>query len=354
MIADIANQLMEEDTRMSPSNKDDMLYIGIDLGTSRSVVSASNGNRKWIDSYVGWPKDFVARKMLGKRVLFGEEALEHRLALDLSRPLQNGVIKEGTERDEAAVEALIGHLIAMADAGSDTEICVAVGVPAEALKVNKFAIRNAISKYAKKMMVVSEPFSVAYGLGALDNTMIIDIGAGTVDFCIMHGTVPLEEDQRSLLTAGDYVDEQLYKLLSEKHPEADFTLNQVRRMKEQHGFVGSSKRRVKIQAPVEGKFTEFDITEEMRRACESIMPAIVETAIDLIAGFDPEFQANVRGNIIVAGGGSQMNGLEEYLAEATKQFEACTFTCINDPLYAGADGALELATDMPEEFLEKL
>ena len=88
---------------MSSSTKDKMLYIGIDLGTSRSVVSASNGNRKWVESYVGWPKDFVAKKMLGKRVLFGSEALEHRLALNLSRPLQNGVIKEGTERDDAAV-----------------------------------------------------------------------------------------------------------------------------------------------------------------------------------------------------------------------------------------------------------
>jgi rod shape-determining protein MreB len=339
---------------MSPSKKDNMLYIGIDLGTSRSVVSASNGNRKWVESYVGWPKDFVAKKMLGKQVLYGSEALEHRLALNLSRPLQNGVLKEGTERDEAAVRELIGHLIELADVGTDNEICVAVGVPAEALKVNKIAIRNAISQYAKNLMVVSEPFSVAYGLGTLDNTMILDIGAGTVDFCIMHGTVPMEEDQRSILMAGDYVDEQLLKLLSEKHPEADFSLNMARRFKEKHGFVGGSKRRVKVEAPVDGIFTEFDITEEMRRACESPMPAIVETVIDLIASFDPEFQENVRKNIIVAGGGSQLSGLDTYLTEATRQFEPCTFTCINDPLYAGADGALELAVDMPEEFLEKL
>jgi rod shape-determining protein MreB len=339
---------------MSPSKKDNMLYIGIDLGTSRSVVSASNGNRKWEESYVGWPKDFVAKKMLGKRVLFGSEALEHRLALNLSRPLEHGVLREGTEQDEAAVQELIGHLIELADVGPDNEVCVAVGVPAEALKVNKIAIKNAISEHAKKLMVVSEPFSVAYGLGALDNAMIIDIGAGTVDFCIMHGTVPLEEDQRSILTAGDYVDTQLLRLLTEKHPEADFSLNMVRRFKEKHGFVGESKRRVKIQAPVDGKFTEFDITEEMRKACESPMPAIVETVIDLIGSFDPEFQERVRKNIVVAGGGSQLNGLDSYLTEATRQFEACTFTCIDDPLYAGADGALQLATDMPEEFLEKL
>jgi rod shape-determining protein MreB len=339
---------------MSSSKKDNMLYVGIDLGTSRSVVAASNGNRKWVESYVGWPRDFVAKKMLGKRVLFGSEALEHRLSLTLSRPLQNGVIKEGTERDETAVRELIAHLIGMAEAGPADEICVAVGVPAEALKVNKLAIRNAVSDLAKKLMVVSEPFSVAYGLGALDNTMIIDIGAGTVDFCIMHGTVPLEEDQRSLVTAGDYIDDQLFKLLTEKHPEADFTLNMVRRFKEKYGFVGESKRRIKVEVPVDGKFTPFDITEEMRKACESPMPAIIETVINLIASFDPEFQESVRNNIIIAGGGSQITNLDSYLTDAMKQFEPCKFTCIQDPLYAGADGALQLATDMPEEFLEKL
>ena len=339
---------------MSPSTKDKMLYVGIDLGTSRSVVSASNGSRKWVESYVGWPKDFVAKKMLGKHVLFGEEAIEHRLAVNLCRPLENGVLKEGTERDEAAVQELIGHLIDMAGAESGEDVCVAVGVPAEALKVNKLAIRNAVSQHARKLLVVSEPFSVAYGLGTLDNAMIIDIGAGTVDFCIMHGTVPSEEDQRSLLTAGDYIDHQLLKMLSERHPEADISLNMVRRYKEQHAFVGEPKRRIKVDAPVEGKFTEFDITEEMRKACESLMPAIVETVIDLIADFDPEYQEQMRQNIIVAGGGSQISGLDTYLTNAMKKFEPCKFTCISDPLFAGADGALQLATDMPEEFLEKL
>jgi len=339
---------------MSRSKKDRMLYVGIDLGTSRSVVAASNGKRKWMESYVGWPKDFVAKKMLGKSVLFGAEALEHRLSLHLSRPLQNGVLKEGTERDAAAVRELIDHLIQMSGAQPEDEICVAVGVPAEALKVNKVAIRDAVSDHASKLMVVSEPFSVAYGLGALDNAMIIDIGAGTVDFCIMHGTLPLEEDQRSLLVAGDYIDERLLQLLSERYPEADFSLNMVRRFKERYGFVGEPKKRGRVEAPVEGKFTEFDITDEMRKACEAPMPAIVETAIDLIAGFDPEFQQKVRENIIVAGGGSQLRGLESYLASAMKDFEPCTFSCVEDPLYAGADGALQLATDMPEEFLEKL
>jgi rod shape-determining protein MreB len=254
--------------------------VGIDLGTSRSAVSAANGNRELVESYVGWPKDFVAQKMLGRPVLFGADALEHRLSLDLVRPLAAGVIKDTTEREEDAVRELTGHLVELAGAAPGQKIHVAVGIPAEALKVNRDAIRDAISQFTDKLILVSEPFSVAFGLGMLDNAMVVDIGAGTVDFCIMHGTEPAHDDQRSLLTAGDSVDDALLSALKENYPDSDFTLNLVRRFKEQHGLVGAARRKVVVEVPVKGRMMSHDITEEMRRACESIMAPIAETLLD--------------------------------------------------------------------------
>jgi rod shape-determining protein MreB and related proteins len=70
------------------------LCVGIDLGTSRSSVSASTGERHVIDSYVGWPIDMVARKLVKKPVLVGREALDNRPMLDLRRPLERGIMKE--------------------------------------------------------------------------------------------------------------------------------------------------------------------------------------------------------------------------------------------------------------------
>jgi len=334
----------------SRQKKDSVLSLGIDLGTSRSAVSASNGKREMVQSYVGWPKDFVAQKMLGKPVLFGEEALEHRLSLELVRPLAHGVIREGTERDEEAVGELLGHLVELVSRSPNDQIHAAVGVPAEALKVNRDAIKDAIAEFADKLIVVSEPFSVAYGLAALDNSMIIDIGAGTIDFCIMHGAMPSEEDQRSLFTAGDYVDQQLLDVLSENYPDSDFNINMVRKFKEKHGFVGEPSKKVIANVPVHGKEMIHDITEEVRRACESIMPAMAETMMDMIARFDPEYQEKVRNNIILAGGGSQIDGMEDYLENATVDFAPCKFSRVRDALFAGSDGALELAKDMPPEY----
>ena len=69
-----------------------VLYLGIDLGTSRTSVSASNGVRETVASFVGYPKDTVARKLLKRDVLFGDEAVKNRLALEFYRPLADGVI----------------------------------------------------------------------------------------------------------------------------------------------------------------------------------------------------------------------------------------------------------------------
>ena len=93
----------------------DVLWVGVDLGTSRSSISASNGRRHVIESFVGWPVDMVARKVVKKPVLFGHEALENRTMLELHRPLERGLIKEGSARDEEAVRELLNHLFALSE-----------------------------------------------------------------------------------------------------------------------------------------------------------------------------------------------------------------------------------------------
>jgi len=330
------------------------LYIGIDLGTSRSAIVSSNGKRDWVQSYVGWPRDFVARKMLGESILFGKEALDNRLSVHLSRPLEQGVIREGTERDEEAVRELVHHLIERTNPGNASEIFAAVGVPAEALRVNKLAIRDAVKEYADRLMVVSEPFAVAYGLSTLNNALIIDIGAGTVDFCIMHGTMPGEEDQRTLNIGGDYIDRQLLELLRERHPDALFSETMVRSFKEDKGFVGSARSRVKVNVPVDGVSTTIDITDEMQRVCEGIVPPLAEAVMDLISRYEPDFQEDVKENIFLAGGGSQIRGLDSALVAALKEYGSFKVSVIDDPLYAGAEGALALAQDMPDEYWEDM
>ena len=191
-------------------------------------------------------------------------------------------------------------------------------------------------------------------MGLLNNALVIDIGAGTTDFCIMHGAIPGEDDQRTILSAGDHIDEQLFSILSDKYPQATFNINMVRQFKEQFSFVGDLDDEVKVELPVDGKPVTHDITGEMKRACESILPALIETTTEMIARFDPEFQAKVKKNIILAGGGSLIRGIDTALQNALKEYGPSSVSCVEDPLFSGALGALKLAQDMPASYWETL
>ncbi len=333
---------------------DNIFYVGIDLGTSRSSICAGNGSKKWVESFVGWPKDFISLKVVGKPFLFGTEALTNRLSLEVCRPLERGVIREGIDRSEEAVRELIRHLIELAGPAPEQKIYAVVGVPADTLKTNKLSIRKAVSEFVHELMVVSEPFAVAYGMNLLNNAMVIDIGAGTTDFCIMHGAIPSEDDQKTIPTAGDYIDDQLFSYMKEKFPGSTFNKNMVRLFKEQFSFVGKAPGNLRVEIPVNGKPVMHDITGEMKRACESILPAIMETTTEMIARFDPEFQIRMKNNIVLAGGGSLIRGIREYIQDALKEYGPCTVLSVDEPLYAGSKGALKLAQDMPAKYWESL
>ena len=341
---------MSDDTRA--------LHVGIDLGTSRSSISGSNDQRHVIQSYVGWPADMVARKVLKREVLVGGEALENRTMLDLFRPLEEGLIKEGSSRDEAAVKELLRHLLSLVDADPASRdgaaVRAVVGVPAAALRVNKASLRKSMGDLVDSLMIVSEPFAVAYGLEALLHTMILDIGAGTADFCVMRGRLPTEEDQKTLTTAGDWLDEQLLMLIRERHPEASLSIHMVRGWKEEHSFVGEPKAPVKVTVPVDGRPTEIDVTEPMRAACEALLPPIVETMFDLLSRVDPEYQDRVRNHIVLAGGTGLIRGIDRRLEQELQQLGGGKVRRVSDPIFAGSDGGLSIALEAPEADWDKL
>lgn len=343
-----------------PKKDHGVLYLGIDLGTSRTSVSSSNGIRETIESFVGYPKDPVARKLLKKDVLFGLEAREKRLSLNLHRPLEHGVLKfnaDGTEDVESrrAAMDLVKEIVRQARPRKDELVYAVIGVPAQAQINNKDAILQAARESVDSVMLCSEPFSVAYGLDMLEDVLVIDIGAGTVDLCRMHGTMPEESDQITMETAGDFVDAELGTEIGKAFPEAQFTKQMLKDLKERFSTVDETTQPIIVQFPVAGKPTEFDITEQMRTACQRIVPPIVDGLAKLIGTFDPEFQEKLKERVLLAGGGSQIKGLDRAItAEMVRTLGSGKVIRIEEPIYGGANGALKIAHDMPEEYWEQL
>ena len=333
----------------------DTVYLGIDLGTSRTSITSSNGVRETVWSYVGYPKDHVAKKKFGGRdVVFGKEAVENRLALNLVRPLAGGSIKKKdgaeTEASKRAIKQLIEHVVALAKVPAGNTIYSVIGAPAEASVEGKAVILEAASACIDSVIVTSEPFAVAYGLDHLDDTLVVDIGAGTTDLCRLHGTMPEADDQRTHEIAGDAIDETLAQLVKESHPDAQFSINMIRGFKEKFSSVSTKMDEATVTMPVKGKPTEFDITEEVYKACYSIVPPTVAALQDLVATYDPEFQAKMRNNVLLGGGGSQIKGLGIALEAALDEYGGGKVTTVEEPQYAGSNGALKIALDMPEEY----
>ena len=338
-----------------------VLYLGIDLGTSRTSVSASNGVRETVPSYVGYPKDAVSRKLLKRDVLFGDDAIKNRLALDFYRPLEHGVLKCSDKSDGSyggnlrAAMDLIAEIIRRAKPRKDELVYAVIGVPAQVSINNKEAILDAARESVDSVMLCSEPFSVAYGLDMLDDVLVIDIGAGTTDLCRMHGTMPDDADQITVTYAGDWVDNRFTELVKESFPEAQFSVLMLKDIKERYASVADQVDRVVVDLPVNGKPTPFDVTEQLRAACQGIVPPMVQGLAKLVSTFDPEFQDRLKNRVLLAGGGSQIRGLDVAIErEMKEQLGGGRVVRIEEPMYGGSNGALKVAHDMPAEFWEKL
>src|SRR6516162_8650367 len=102
----------------------DMVHIGMDLGTFKTSVASSLGLRDELHSAVGWPKDHFARTLLGRDVVFGKDLIEHRLALDIVRPFEKGMLKYNNVKEsglrpqevkthQEAARLLVDHAVAL-------------------------------------------------------------------------------------------------------------------------------------------------------------------------------------------------------------------------------------------------
>lgn len=342
-----------------------VIYIGMDLGTSRTAIACSNGVRESFPSLIGYPKDVVSHKLLNRDVLYGKDVIKHRLSLKVFRPLEKGVIKgsdEGSSLEAKEAEAnmvaahqLVKHAIRMARAPADALVHCVIGAPAEASIKNRHAILEAAKEVIDQVMLCSEPFSVAYGMDVLTDALVIDIGAGTTDLCRMHGTMPEEQDQITLDHAGDAIDAELERLIRKNHPEVQFSRQMAIDAKEKFATVSDATKPIVVTWPVKGKPTPIDITAEMKQACHSIVPPIVEALGELVASFDPEFQEILRNNVLLGGGGSQIRGLGDAIAAYMQEhLGGGQVRQVEEPVFAGANGALKIAKDMPPEYWEQL
>lgn len=343
----------------------DVLYVGMDLGSFKTAVVASNGRRENLLTAVGWPKDHVARAMLGRDVVFGEDLIRQRLAIDVVRPFAKGALKylshdkagfpdASLARHKEAARLLVREAVSRLEPPEGVPVYGVIGAPSRATIENKQAIMDAVQGAFSAVVIVAEPFNVAFGMNCLSDALVVDIGAGTIDICPIYGAYPKEEDQVTISCGGDAIDEDFHRRVKQLYPEAQLSLNMARGIKEKYGFVHDLDESAIVNLPVAGRPREFDVTEPLKQACVSIVGQIVAGLCEVVGRFDPEFQRRLLGNIILGGGGSQIKGLDRLIEAALQPYGGGNVTRVYDSVFAGATGALKLAMSMPVANWEKL
>ena len=348
------------ETEIDPS---EITYLGLDFGTSQSAIATSSGLKLNIASAVGWPKDFIAYNAVKKQIVFGNECIQNRTSLDIVYPLQKGVIKfrktnsgkkSRNDREAHAGVELLKYLLGLVEKKDNERVFAVVSAPANAEIAGKQAIINAAQGLVDSIMVVSEPFLVAYSLGIFGFAVIVDLGAGTLDICRMSGTIPDKTDQKTLYIAGNEIDKEFYRLMKEKVSGIHITLNLARKIKEEYAFVGEGADKIDVDFYVDGKLTTIDISNELREACSIVIPEICDNVRDLVVSFDPELMSALVRNILLAGGGSRIRGLDKEIEANLSDLGSAQVTVVDDPFFQGALGGLKFAQEIPFEEWKQL
>lgn len=311
--------------------------IGIDLGTASILVYIKGkGVVLKEPSVVAFDKD------TNKIRAIGEEA---RLMLGRTpgnivavRPLRHGVISDYT-----VTEKMLRYFIQKA-VGRRTlkKPRVSVCVPSGITEVEKKAVFDAtINAGAREVAIIEEPIAAAIGAG-IDivkpyGNMIVDIGGGTSDIAVISlgGTVV----STSIKIAGDDFDEAIMKYMRKRHN----LLVGERTAEEIKIKIGSAYPRsevvtmdVKGRNLVTGLPKTVTVTsEETEEALREATSQIVEAVHSVLEKTPPELAADVatRG-IVLTGGGSLLQGLEELIETKT----GINTMTADDPMTAVAKG----------------
>ncbi len=294
--------------------------IGIDLGTASILVYIrGRGVVLKEPSVVAFDRDTNKVKAIGEdaRLMLGRTPSN----IVAVRPLRQGVIS-----DYKVTEQMMKYFIQKA-LGKKTfrKPRIAVCVPSGVTEVEKKAVEDAtMMAGAREVSIIEEPIAAAIGAG-IDiskpyGNMIVDIGGGTTDIAVISlgGTVV----SASIKVAGDDFDEALVRYMRKNH-NLHIGERTAEDLKIRIGtaFKGTKTETMEVKGRnlITGLPNTVVVTsEETEEALRDAASQIVEAIHGVLEKTLPELAADIadRG-IVLTGGGSLLNGLEELISEKT-------------------------------------
>ena len=298
--------------------------IGIDLGTANTLVYMRG------KGIIIREPSVVAVDVKMDRVRYvGQEAKDvigrTPGSIVAVRPLKDGVIADFDMTTSMLQEFIRKALKGRAFAGSRVRviICIPSGVTAVERRAVKEATQNA---GAKRVSIIEEPMAAAIGAGLPvaepTGSMIVDIGGGTSEVAVISlgGIVT----SRSVRVAGDEFDSSIINYIKKKYN----LLIGERTAENIKIAIGSAypyadnepSMDIKGRNLLNGLPENITVTsEEIREALSEPLSHVIEAIKVTLEKTPPELAGEMyRNGVMLTGGGAQLHGLTEYLAQELK------------------------------------
>ncbi|HEX8930308.1 MAG TPA: rod shape-determining protein, partial [Actinomycetota bacterium] len=237
------------------------------------------------------------------------------------RPMKDGVIA-----DFEVTEAMLRYFITRVhNRRTLVKPRIIIGVPSGITEVEKRAVRDsALAAGAREVYLIEEPMAAAIGAGLPvtepSGNMVVDIGGGTTEVAVValggivtsqsiriggdeldEGIISYVKKEYSLML-GERTAEQLKINLGSAFPLADEPTAEVRG----RDLVSGLPKTITVGA------------EEIRKAIEEPVNAIVDAVKNTLDITPPELAADVMDKgIVLTGGGALLRGLDERLKHET-------------------------------------
>lgn len=311
--------------------------LGIDLGTANTLVYVKDRGIVLREPSV------VAIQQGTSRVLAVGEEAKRMLGRTPGNIVAIRPMKAGVIADFEVTEAMLRYFIRKAHNRKWViRPRIIISVPSGITEVEKRAVKDSATHAgAREVYLIEEPMAAAIGVGLPvqepAGNMIVDMGGGTTEVAIISlaGIVL----SRSVRVGGDEMDEAIVQYLKRVY---NLMIGE-RTAEEIKITVGSAyplgeevSMEVKGRDLVAGLPKTLTITsEEIREALQEPVSSIIEAIRITLERCPPELSSDlVDRGIVLAGGTSQLRGMDKLLAEQT----GLPVHVAEDPLSAVAEG----------------
>jgi len=295
--------------------------IAIDLGTATtlvyvrgkgivlcepSVVAVDKGSRKV--RAVG----SEAKQMLGKTPM----------NIEAIRPLRDGVIA-----DFDITESMIRHFIRKVhNSRRMSRPRMIIGIPSGITEVERRAVRESAERAgAREVYLITEPMAAAIGAGLPvqepAGNMVVDIGGGTTEVAIISlGGIVVFNSAR---TAGDELDDAIVQYIKKEYSMSIGERSaEAIKIKIGSAFPLEHEETIDLKGQdlVAGLPKTLTVSsQEIRAALKEPVSEILFTIRQTLERTPPELAADiVERGMVLTGGGSLLQGLDQLISEETK------------------------------------